>query len=211
MTTFQQVLDHFRKESFSQKDKGERFERLMQLYLLTEPFYANLFKKVLLWSEFPARKDLGGSDTGIDLVAKTTSGTYWAIQCKCYQENAIINKAEVDSFLTTAGRSFTDDSGQTKKFEHCLWISTTNRWGANAEEAIRNQTPPVSISLYHLQNSSVQWDKLMQGMYGEQSRKSRKIPGDHQKKLFLRVKILCKPRPWQAYHGMRYRQNICFS
>ncbi|OQB30098.1 MAG: Type III restriction enzyme, res subunit [Bacteroidetes bacterium ADurb.Bin174] len=189
MTTFQQVLDHFRKESFSQKDKGERFERLMQLYLLTEPFYANLFKKVWLWSEFPARKDLGGSDTGIDLVAKTTSGTYWAIQCKCYQENAIINKAEVDSFLTTAGRSFTDDSGQTKKFEHCLWISTTNRWGANAEEAIRNQTPPVSrISLYHLQNSSVQWDKLMQGMYGEQSRKSRKIPGDHQKEAISKSK-----------------------
>ena len=164
MSTFQSILNQFRKESFSQKDKGERFERLMQLYLLTEPYYANLFTKVWLWNEFPFREDLGGNDTGIDLVAKTTHGAYWAIQCKCYQENAVINKPAVDSFLTTAGRSFVDDSGQTKKFEHCLWISTTNHWGSNAEEAIRNHTPAVSrISLFHLQNNSVDWDKLLQG------------------------------------------------
>ncbi len=183
MSTFQSILNQFRKESFSQKDKGERFERLMQLYLLTEPYYANLFTKVWLWSEFPFKGDLGGNDTGIDLVAKTTHGAYWAIQCKCYQENAVINKPAVDSFLTTAGRSFVDDSGQTKKFEHCLWIATTNHWGSNAEEAIRNHTPAVSrISLFHLQNSSVDWDKLLQGMYGEQSRKPRKTPFEHQEK-----------------------------
>ena len=183
MSTFQSILNQFRKESFSQKDKGERFERLMQLYLLTEPYYANLFTKVWLWNEFPFREDLGGNDTGIDLVAKTTHGAYWAIQCKCYQDNAVINKPAVDSFLTTAGRSFVDDSGQTKKFEHCLWISTTNHWGSNAEEAIRNHTPAVSrISLFHLQNSSVDWDKLLQGMYGEQARKPRKTPFEHQKK-----------------------------
>ena len=182
MSTFQQVLTHFRKEAVSQKDKGERFERLVQLYLLTEPYYANVFVNVWLWSEFPFKKDLGGSDTGIDLVAKTNHGAYWAIQCKCYQENAIINKPAVDSFLTTAGRFFMDDNGQTKKFEHCLWISTTNHWGSNAEEAIRNHIPAVSrISLYHLQNSSVDWDKLMQGMYGEQSRKAKKEPYEHQK------------------------------
>lgn len=182
MSTFQQVLTHFRKEAVSQKDKGERFERLMQLYLLTEPYYANVFVNVWLWSEFPFKKDLGGSDRGIDLVAKTNHGAYWAIQCKCYQENAIINKPAVDSFLTTAGRFFMDDNGQTKKFEHCLWISTTNHWGSNAEEAIRNHIPAVSrISLYHLQNSSVDWDKLMQGMYGEQSRKAKKEPYEHQK------------------------------
>jgi hypothetical protein len=32
---FNQILDKYRKISFSQKDKGERFERLMQAYLLT--------------------------------------------------------------------------------------------------------------------------------------------------------------------------------
>ena len=84
MSTFQSILNQFRKESFSQKDKGERFERLMQLYLLTEPYYANLFTKVWLWNEFPFREDLGGNDTN-RFGGKTTHGAYWAIQCKCYQ------------------------------------------------------------------------------------------------------------------------------
>lgn len=182
MTSFQDILNQFRQELITKREKGTRFERLMQLYLLTEPHYASRFNKVWLWNEFPFRKDLGGQDTGIDLVAQTTHGTYWAIQCKCYQESATINKAEVDSFLTTAGRSFMNDSGIISKFEHCLWISTTNRWGSNAEEAIRNHMPAVSrISLYHLQNSSVEWDKLMQGMYGEESRKPKHQPRDHQK------------------------------
>jgi predicted helicase len=182
MTSFQDILSQFRKESASEREKGTRFERLMQLYLRTEPFYASRFKNVWLWEEFPYRKDLGGSDTGIDLVVQTTHGAYWAIQCKCYQESATINKAEVDSFLTTAGRSFMDDSGITTRFEHCLWISTTNKWGSNAEEAIKNHTPAVSrISLYHLQNSNVEWDKLMQGLYGEQSLKLKHKPHEHQK------------------------------
>ncbi len=182
MTSFQDILSQFRKESASEREKGTRFERLMQLYLQTEPFYASRFKNVWLWEEFPYRKDLGGSDTGIDLVAQTTHGAYWAIQCKCYQEPATINKAEVDSFLTTAGRSFINEAGMTTRFEHCLWISTTNKWGSNAEEAIKNHTPAVSrISLYHLQNSSVEWDKLMQGLYGEQSLKPKHKPLEHQK------------------------------
>lgn len=47
---------------------------------------------------FPGRKDFGGTDTGIDLVAKTELGDYWAIQCKCYAENTTIDKPAVDSF-----------------------------------------------------------------------------------------------------------------
>lgn len=179
---FNKILDHYRENSFSEHDKGTRFERLMQLYLQTEPFYASRFKKVWLWAEFPFRKDLGGQDTGIDLVVETTHGAYWAVQCKCFQESATINKAEVDSFLTTAGRSFINESGIMTRFEHCLWISTTNKWGSNAEEAIKNHTPAVSrISLYHLQNSSVDWEKLMQGMSGQDSVKPKHKPLEHQK------------------------------
>ncbi len=62
----------------------------MQAYLQTDPQYASLFRYVWLWSEFPGKLDLGGGDTGIDLVALTWGGDYWAIQCKCYQEAAIV-------------------------------------------------------------------------------------------------------------------------
>src|SRR5882672_6934084 len=49
--TFQKILDKYRQISFSERDKGSRFERLMQAYLKTDPKYAHLFHKVWLWNE----------------------------------------------------------------------------------------------------------------------------------------------------------------
>lgn len=64
---FNKILEKYRNISFSQKDKGERFERLMQAYLLTEPIYATIFKKVWLWNEFPSKDDLRRSGMSINL------------------------------------------------------------------------------------------------------------------------------------------------
>jgi predicted helicase len=178
---FTQLLENFRATSTSERDKGSQFERLMQRFLQTDPTYERHFKHVWLWSEFPFRTDLGGKDTGIDLVAQDTLGDYWAVQCKCYAADARIDKAEVDSFHSTASRSFVDDSGRTSRFAHCLWISTTDNWGVNAEEAIRNRIPPVSrITPAHLQNSAVDWDKLARDMSGDNARKPAHQPLPHQ-------------------------------
>ena len=49
--TFRNILEKYRKYAFSERDKGDRFERLMAAYLQTDPKYANLFKKVWLWNE----------------------------------------------------------------------------------------------------------------------------------------------------------------
>lgn len=95
--TFNNLLTKYRKISFSERDKGDRFERLMQTYLQTDPKYANILKKVWMWNEFPGKNDLGGSDTGIDLVAQTYDDDYWVIQCKCYREGAVIDEPAVDS------------------------------------------------------------------------------------------------------------------
>ena len=84
MTTFTKIIDKFRREAWSERDKGFRFERLMQTYLKTTSLYAGRFEEVWLWSEFPCHDQFGGKDIGIDLVTKTFSGEYWAVQCKCY-------------------------------------------------------------------------------------------------------------------------------
>ena len=173
--SFKNILEKYRKISFSERDKGDRFERLMQAYLLTDPKYAYQFKKVYLWNEFPGKKDLGGSDTGIDLVAVTHDNDYWAIQCKCYQDTATIDKPAVDSFLSTSSREFKDESLRTTSFAQRLWISTTNKWGPNAYEAIKNQNPPVTrINLTDLMDASVEWEKLEQGIHGEKGRAEKK-------------------------------------
>jgi len=106
INSFRKILDEYRKISFSERDKGDRFERLIKAYLLTDPKYANKLKKVWLWSEFPGKSDFGGNDIGIDLVALTIEGDYWAIQCKCFKEDTRIDKPAVDTFLSTSSKVF---------------------------------------------------------------------------------------------------------
>jgi predicted helicase len=180
--SFQKILDRYRKVAFSERDKGDRFERLMQAYLKTDPKYAFKFKHVWLWSEFPGKLDLGGGDTGIDLVALTQEGDYWAIQCKCFQEDSRIDKPAVDSFLSTSSREFKNENLETTRFAQRLWISTTNKWGSNATEAIKNQNPPVTrINLFDLLEAPVDWDKLEAGVHGEAARTPKKSLRPHQK------------------------------
>lgn len=186
--SFTLVIEKYRKLSHSERDKGDRFERLMQAYLKTDPRYATLFKEVWIWNEFPGRSDLGGSDTGIDLVAKTHDGDYWAIQCKCYQADTSIDKPAVDSFLSTSSREFKDDALHTTRFAHRLWISTTNKWGTNATQAIKNQYPPVTrINLFDLIEAPVDWMKLDEGIHGDTARTPKKALRSHQKEALERA------------------------
>lgn len=179
--TFKDILRKFRTESFTEKEKGTKFERLMRSWLLTDPRY-NELEQVWLWEDFPGRKDFGGTDTGIDLVAKTEMGDYWAIQCKCYAENSVIDKPAVDSFLATSSRKFTNEvTLQTARFSNRVWISTTSHWGSNAEETIKNQEPPVTrIGLADLNASPVDWQKLLDGLTGEKALVEGKKPREHQ-------------------------------
>lgn len=178
---FQQVLNKYREESFSERDKGTRFETLIKYYLKTDPMYSNEFSEIWLWSEFPFRDQFGGKDTGIDLVAKEFEGGYTAIQCKCYRETARIDKPEVDTFLSTSGKSFEDDNGELTAFSHRLWISTTNKWTDVAEDTLKNQNPPVNrISLTMLEDAPVDWLEIDKGIFGEKARTTKKTPRQHQ-------------------------------
>ena len=179
--TFKEILEKYRAISFTEKEKGTKFERLMRSWLLTDPRYER-FKHVWMWNDFPSKSDFGGKDIGIDLVAQEKDGKYWAIQCKCYKDDAVIDKPSVDSFLSTSSKTFLDkDTMQTVSFSHRLWISTTNHWGSNANEAIQNQNPKVSrIGLTDLEISSVDWEKLEEGLSGTSARPEGKSPMEHQ-------------------------------
>lgn len=178
--SFEDVLKKFRNEAFSERDKGARFEKLMKSYLQLAPEYAGKFKEIWLWNKFPFCQDFSGKDTGIDLVAKTVEGDYWAIQCKCYDEKALIDKKGVDSFLATSSKEFHDDMMESQRFAYRLWISTTNNWNSEAERTIQNQNPPVlRMSLTDLENAPIDWEKLV---YGDMKALKAKYPlEDHQK------------------------------
>ncbi|MCD8281657.1 MAG: DEAD/DEAH box helicase family protein, partial [Prevotella sp.] len=178
-----EVLGEIRLSAQSEREKGAEFEIIMKRWFLTDPRYSNLVS-VWLWSEFPGRKDLGGADLGIDLVAKTDLGDYWAIQCKCYADDMPVNKAAIDSFVANASRHFQDEETfQTKGFSNLIWVSTNRRrWGRNAEETIRGLSVPFTrISLFDLEASTVDWNKLVHGRkQGKEALQSGKQPRLHQ-------------------------------
>ncbi len=178
---FNDILAKYRNISFSERNKGDRFERLMLAYLRTDPKYTADFAHVWLWRDFPGRASLGATDTGIDLVALTHSGDYWAIQCKCFDANTSIEKGMVDSFLATSSHTFTVADGSTHTFAQRLWISTTNHWSSNATEAIKNQNPPVTrVNLTDLIDAPVDWLKLDANMHGSAAQRAKKTVRPHQ-------------------------------
>lgn len=181
MVTFHEVLSEIRASSLSEKEKGTRFERLMKLWFMTDPRY-NSLEKVWLWEEFPTRSGLGGKDLGIDLVARTELGDYWAIQCKCYADDTVIDKGAVDSFLANASRSFIDpETLQTKEFSNLVWVSTSRRkWGANAETAIQGLEKFNRINIFDLEDSPVDWEKLQNDLYGSDAKHKPREPKPHQ-------------------------------
>ena len=159
MMEFHDLLKRYRAESLSEAEKGTKFERLIRAYLLALPKFEGLLTNVWLWHDFPYRSDFGsGHDLGIDLVAKTITGEYWAVQCKCYAADACISKESVDTFLSTSGKRFSDGTFEPCRFSRRLWISTTDNWTANAEASLQNQVPPVmKIGLAELAQSPVNW------------------------------------------------------
>ena len=142
--SFQTVIEKYRASSFSLRNLGDRFERLMQSFLQTYQPYDGKFEEVWLWSDFPYRDEFGsGQDIGIDLVCKTFENEYWAVQCKCYGDDVSISKDDVDSFLSASGKMFHGTNGTFTRFSHRVWISTTNNWSSHAEESLWNQVPEV--------------------------------------------------------------------
>ena len=180
--TFDNILQKFRQESFTEREKGGKFERLMQHWLKSDGAYSSAIKDIWLWNEFPGRKDLGGKDLGIDLVAKTDQGEYWAIQCKCYDEHTVIDKSAVDSFISTAHRQFSGADYAAASFSRLIWISTSSHWGGNALETLKGQDIPVTvISMQYLRDSAVNWDALFEGKEGDAAQATKKQPREHQR------------------------------
>jgi len=156
MTALQTILAQFREMTLSERDKGTSFENLMVQYFKTEPAYKQQYADVLSYSGWVEQygAELGVStkkDTGIDLVAITSDGQFHAIQCKNYSPDYSIRKNDIDSFFTASGKSF---------FTYRIIVTTTDRWTANAQDALGSQNPPVfKIDLHSLENSVIDWSQ----------------------------------------------------
>jgi len=172
MGSIHEVMAAFR-EAPSNSERGTKFEKLMVRYFQLDPLLAQQYDAVWRWTDWPGRK--GKPDTGIDLVARERdSGEYTAIQCKFYEPTHTLRKEDIDSFFTKSGK---------KPFTNRIIISTTDRWGPNAEEALEDQTIPVQrIGLAEIADSPIDWDvSLVDGdLHFEVAEATRHEPRPHQ-------------------------------
>ena len=89
------ILQKFRMMSPNTREQGKLFEKFTRMFLLESPQYSKTVRNVWLWSDFPCRGTT--NDIGIDLVAETVEGEFWAVQCKFFQEGAKVQKGDIDA------------------------------------------------------------------------------------------------------------------
>jgi predicted helicase len=148
--TIYEVLGDLRAHSLDERDKGDKFERLVKTYLLNDPEWSARFSNVWMWSEWPDRD--GRPDTGIDLVAALRDeDSYAAIQCKFYASGATVSKGDIDSFLSASGG---------KEFTRRYIFDTAKSWSPNATDTLARQAVPVQrVDIAFLDDSAFDWSQ----------------------------------------------------
>ncbi|MCF7547150.1 DEAD/DEAH box helicase [Pseudonocardia sp. WMMC193] len=173
------MIEALRQEP-TNSERGTKFEQLMVRYFQLDPLLSQQYDEVSRWIDWPGRD--GKADTGIDLVARARdTGEYTAVQCKFYEPTTTLAKSDIDSFFTASGK---------KPFTNRIIISTTDKWGKNAEDALEDQTLPVQrIGLAEIADSPVDWDIAWpaEGLTIELSEARRHEPREHQKQAIDRV------------------------
>ena len=185
-TTIYTILQQFRSLSQDQLQKGKLFERMMAQFLRTDPQYANRLDTVWMWNEWPGRwKE---DNTGIDLVAlEKDTGNYWAIQCKFYDPGSVLKKEHVSSFLADSGKVFQIDSAE-RTFSYRLIVSTTEKWGRNAEDVTLDQSVPVgTLYLNELADSPIDWSAFSIDQPQRMVLRQKKTLRDHQNEAIASV------------------------
>ena len=114
---FKEVLS-----GLSKLEKGKTFEELTKYYLQYNPVYKSKLKQVWLQHELTPTilKKLGlpKNDQGIDLIAETKEGSYWAIQCKYLQdEDKKLSHRSISTFVSLS-------KGIAKNISYCLVCTT---------------------------------------------------------------------------------------
>jgi superfamily II DNA or RNA helicase len=161
----------------TKKQKGNLFEELTKHYLLLEPEYASKLKSVWLLGEVPTalakRLKLPSNDQGIDLVAETKEGEYWAIQSKYREESdQSITWREISTFT---GLAF----GVCRGFSYGLIASTTER----ITNVLKHQDRIGFAALDVWQGLDEEFFKRLQNhLYHKREALKPRLPRPHQNK-----------------------------
>ena len=113
-------------ETKTKLEKGKAFEELTKYYLEYNPIYKTKLKTVWLQNEVPSsvlkKLNLPSNDQGIDLIAETIEGNYWAIQCKYLQdEDQRLSHRAISTFVSLS-------TGIAENITYCLVCTTVDEY-----------------------------------------------------------------------------------
>ena len=183
------ILEKYRLTASSEKDKGDKFERLIQAFFKSDSLYRDDFVSVDLWKDFKYKQQFGDIDLGIDLVGYTKDGKYWAIQCKFYADDAKLSSHNVQGLLSEGGKQFKDEAGKLVQFSVNCLVSTAYM-GINAQKKTWNRTIEfIDIHRGKLEKSDVDWEALDRGIYGKDAQLPKKELRLHQTKALNNTNI----------------------
>jgi predicted helicase len=170
---FRQALEIIRQRSNNPTELGAAFEKMAKVYLEHDPLQTQYYEKVWNFADWAAtQQGYQRKDIGIDLVAQI-KGTkdFCAIQCKCYDINSQITKADIDSFIAAA---------TGPQFKSLLLVDTSiSGFAPNAQQVLDHLGDKYRrIQTAELEASPIDWLTLVNKE--ELRLRPRKTPLPHQ-------------------------------
>ena len=168
MGTIYEALEFIRETASSERDKGTKYERLTRFFLKNDPLWKSRFSDVWMWANAPTND---GVDIGIDLVAQDREdGTYWAIQCKCFDDDATLDYQTVATFFGKAGVDGT--------YPHTMIVTSAARY-SNHLESVADNWNTVRIFTEDMAESEIDYSDWIEGR--ATTTRALKEPREHQK------------------------------
>ena len=173
------ILNEFRANARSEREKGTYFEHLARYYIEHDPAMSAQYENPQLYADWARAHGKDARDVGIDVVAKIRDEEGWcAIQCKFFRDR--VSRRDLDSFFANSGQ---------KEFRRRIIIDTSEQeWGANALAMLQNQDKVVTrVTLQDLE-ANIAWEASLQSGLKARRKADKKKPRPHQKKA---IKAVC--------------------
>ncbi len=167
--------------SGEQKKAGDIFENLCKYYLLTAPHYRSKLKNVWLLKEITDEVrvllNLPDTDEGIDLIAETKRGEFWAVQAKYRSDfqTTLTVKGDLSTFANLA-------FNHCRKIIHGLVLTTSSKPPIKKKYLDKIGFETVDTFLALDDNDHEGWKLIKHLCEGKFYLPAKKIPRQHQKK-----------------------------
>lgn len=204
------LLEEYRKAARSEREKGDYFERLVRVFLENDDIQKQYYSEVVPFAEWAKAQGWSNTDIGIDLVATLSDGSgYAAIQCKFFAPNHVIQKPDIDSFISAASNDL---------FTRLIIADTTQKdFGRNTKETLDKLSKDWNrIGIGELEASRIDWSQFIRT--GNVSLAPKKQLRDHQRDALAAVvdgfqeadrgKLIMACGTGKTFTGLRIAETI---